>query len=131
METKKFVKEERKVDKLPLYDTLIKKIKKDAKFTKKDEESLLTNVKKCNDEGKNLVYVLIRYHFLKTGGKEKELPYSSTYSSKKFVIKLEKMPMFLKKILLSFTNLHIKKMKEEEKLTNEREKNLSELLEEN
>lgn len=112
----------------PLYKTLLEDIDKNKYFRKNDRKTLLSNIKKCNDEGKKLIYALIRFHQLISENNENELPYKSTYENKKFSFSVDNLPSLLKKILLSFTILHLKKMKDDDRLNEERGKNLDELL---
>lgn len=114
---------------LPLYDMLLKDIDKSKRFKKNDTIELADNIKKCDENGKNLIYILIRYFQIQNGGVETEMPYKSTYEHKNFSFSISELPSLLKKILLAFTITHLKKAKEETVITKYRDKKLNDLTE--
>ena len=102
----------------PLYDNLIKDVQR-KNLTIKECEDFIEKVLKIDNNGRELVYVLIQFYYgienLKTSG---NLPYGGKKerhgkSSMNLTWDLAKFPQKLKQILYKFVSMHTKKMQEE------------------
>lgn len=97
----------------PLYDNLKKDIiKKD--LTMKQKEELCLNIKKLDNNAKEIIYVLIQYYSSdidSTNGKI--IPYNAEKVESDISWSLSDIPIPLRQILYNFVNLHNKKQKEE------------------
>ena len=102
----------------PLYDNLKKDIiKKD--LTMKQKEELCLNIKKLDNNAKEIIYVLIQYYSSDIDSTDGNIiPYNAekVESNKKesdITWSLSAIPIPLRQILYNFVNLHNKKQKEE------------------
>jgi hypothetical protein len=93
----------------PLYDNLIKEVKNED-LTTKEKETLVKNIKSIDDNGNELLYVLIKvYQF----NNEYEtttyctIPYDGKFVKKDIKFDLEKLPNKLKQIINKFVIMHM------------------------
>ena len=102
----------------PLYQDLLKNCD-DEKLTEDEKGELIKKIKKLDDSGHELVYALIRSYQL-----QHENTFGNPYDSKilKLGMKfdLEKIPNKCCKMLITFCDKHLDKMKEEQKLLKNR-----------
>jgi hypothetical protein len=102
----------------PLYQDLLKNINEE-KISEDEKGDLIKKIKKLDDSGHELIYALIRSYQL-----EHEKTFGNPYDSKilKLGMKfdLEKLPNECCRLLISFCDKHLEKMKEEQKLLKNR-----------
>ncbi len=109
----------------PVYDLLYSNVKdKNEKLSAEDTKTLISNISKLDRLGIDLVYVLIRIHSLRhSKAKILEIPYEGEQLNKKNIeedlicdikFSIKKLPAILSQILLQFTNLHIRRLVEEQ-----------------
>jgi hypothetical protein len=97
-----------------LYHSLIEKIpKKD--LTKSEKLDLLSKIEQLDSDGKENLFVLIKYHYLtKEKGLLFDIPYEGKLNSADIEFDISNFPKELKQILYKFVKLHFNKMKEDE-----------------
>lgn len=102
----------------PLYHDLLTN-STDEKISEDDRSELIKKIKKVDDAGHELIYAIIRSYQL-----EHENTFGNPYDSKilKLGMKfdLDKIPNQCCKMLISFCDKHLEKMKEEQKLLKNR-----------
>lgn len=101
----------------PFYDVLLQNTK-DKDLTAKQKKDLLTKISKLDDAGMELLYAIIKVHYIKNNQATSfKLPYDGSYVEENNVkFDLEKFPFLLKQIINKFVKLHMKKVKEDKKL---------------
>ncbi len=104
-----------------LYDQLCEQQQKQAtaKLSSSEQNELLSNLRKINKDGMEMVFVLIRVHSLRNNDtKLFEIPYkgekiniqkSDEFIERCFDVKfdLKDLPLLLQRILLAFTKVHL------------------------
>ena len=85
--------------------------------TKKDE--FIRNVKKLDERGNELLFILIKIHELKATDNP-NIPYEGKLSSDEIKFDMENIPGQLQHILYKFVSAHIKSLEEDTKLDQER-----------
>jgi len=107
----------------PLYDSLnINLIDKDLSPSQKD--GFIKKVKELDDSGSELMYALIRFHYIKMENDTLSLPYDCKIQKNDMQFDMERFPYKLKQILYTFLKKHAKKMKEDFKLDKDRKEEL-------
>lgn len=97
----------------PLLKTFNKNIK-NTEMTKRQIKTLLTNISNLDDEGKEILYVLIKSYNIKNEPRNMNtIPYKGNYDGDKLIFDLDDFPHKLKHILAKFSRMHLKKMKED------------------
>jgi len=103
----------------PFYDSFNNKIK-DKDLTEKQKEDFQKKIMKIDDNGKELVYAIIRVHDMINNNESSlfKMPYYGSFNSDNVLqFDLENFPLKLKQILYKFLKLHLKKMREDKKKT--------------
>lgn len=104
----------------PLYYSL-KNDTKPLDLTPEQKEDLLFNIKKMDEKGCELFFILLKLHEIDTMPEALDgLPYECRYVSKEYRFDLEKFPDHLKQILYKFVKMHVKNMEEEVLISSER-----------
>lgn len=98
----------------PLYNTIISDVR-NRDLTEKQKEKLVNKIKSLDQEGKDLIYLLIRFYELDSNESldSLSLPYGGVISGGELTFDLDKFPNKLKQVLHKFVNAHTIKMKEE------------------
>jgi hypothetical protein len=106
-----------------LYSDISKSPEKDKSLVSDEIKALISNISKLDRLGIDLVYVLIRIHSIRySNSKIMDVPYGGSRTNKnvssedeicdiKFDIK--KFPVILSRLLLHFTDLHLRRIDEE------------------
>jgi hypothetical protein len=102
----------------PLYDNLNQKTENIGETLTPDEKGMLSdNIKNIDNDGHKMIYALIRYFQMKhLQNNGVELPYSSKKQKSGYKFDIDYLPRQLQQILFLFSNIHLKKMKEDENL---------------
>lgn len=103
----------------PLYQDLLKNIQEEEKFSEDDKNDLIKKIKKLDDAGHELVYALIRSYQLEFD-KGLGLPYESKMIKAGLKFDMDKLPNKCLSILIKFCDMHLDKMREEQKLLKNR-----------
>lgn len=104
----------------PLYQDLVKNIQDtEAKISEDEKNDLIKKIKKLDDNGHELVYALIRSYQLEFD-KGLGLPYDSKMIKAGLKFDVEKLPNRCIQILMKFCDMHLDKMREEQKLLKNR-----------
>lgn len=97
----------------PLYDNLNKDLPKED-MTKKQMDKFMKLIKDIDDYGSELIYVLIRMHQKKYDEKTMyKPPYGGKHVKHDMHFVYEDLPNDLKYILYKFVQIHLKTMREE------------------
>lgn len=104
------------MSKYPFYDILNQKIK-DKDLTHKQKTDLIKKISKLDQDGKELLYAIIKIHSLKTNESFStfKIPFSGTYNNNSVQFNLENFSYPLKQIIFKFVPMHLKKMREDKK----------------
>jgi len=100
----------------PLYDTLKNKIKGQKKLTVSEKKKFLEAIPNLDSDGQELVYVLIKCHYIENNKGEYTFPYNPTISNGVFTFDFSNFPNELQQILYKFVLLHLKKLEEDKKI---------------
>lgn len=101
----------------PLYDNLLKNIKK-RDLTTKQKDEFIDLVNGLDEHGVELIYALIRTHKQHSSKTSEDvLPYSGVNNDGSLEFDLEKFPSTLKQVLYKFLGMHIKNMQEESQIS--------------
>ena len=92
----------------PLYDNLIKDVK-DVDLTAKEKESTIKKIKNINENGNELLYVLIKVYHINNECEHTNytIPYNGKFVKKDLKFDLEKLPNKLKQIIKNFIDMHV------------------------
>lgn len=111
----------------PLYDILLSQVKAkpnwDEQLSDEEIRTLIININSMEEIGKNMIYLWIRIHSLKnTDEKIMNIPYGGEKIDFKKIenggmlydikFDLRNFPPILNRMLLTFTELHMRKMEE-------------------
>ena len=97
----------------PLLQTFNKNIK-DTEMTLRQTKSLLTNISNLDNEGKEILYVLIKsYNIKNEPNNMNTIPYKGNYDGDKLTFDIDDFPNKLKHILAKFSRMHLRKMRED------------------
>ena len=104
------------MSKFPLYDRLSKDIPK-RDLTAAQKRSFIKKIDKIDQNGHELVYAIIRMYQMENNEESTSftVPYNGTFLENNVNFDLNNFPKNLKIILFRFLDIHIGKMKEEEK----------------
>ena len=107
------------MSKFPLYDNLSKDIaNKDLSPSQK--RSFIRKIKQIDDNGCELVYVLIRMYQIENDTNTSfTVPYNGIFSKNDISFDLDQFPNKLKQLLYKFLKVHINKMNEEKSIINQ------------
>lgn len=108
----------------PLYDTIASSVSSD---TDVDRNKLVKQIHSLDQDGKNKVYALIRYHCQKHMNEPLPttvLPFHGQMVDNELVFDLDRFPIQLQQILVEFCKLHIKHMKYNQKIEKIRKKSV-------
>lgn len=105
----------------PLYDTLITSC---DITTDIDKNKLIKWINQMDQDGHDKIYALIRYHSLKNENEKFEiLPYHAmSDEGGDLIFDLDRFPIELQNIIFEFSKLHIKHMKDNQKMEKIRKK---------
>jgi hypothetical protein len=105
----------------PLYDTLIQKAaQSDVEI---DKSKLVKWIHSLDQDGKNKVYALIRYYELNHAHPASEiLPFGGHFVNHELTFDLNQFPVELQVILVEFTKLHLKHMRDSQRIEKLRKK---------
>ncbi len=93
----------------PLYDNLYKELKDDLKpLNKSDKDKLISNIKQLDDNGHELIYTLIRVHYLNNEQDNYKLPYGMKSLKLGLRTDINQLPVPLQYIIKNFVELHLK-----------------------
>ncbi len=94
----------------PLYENIRNDIKDVKELSKQEKDKLLQNIKTLDEHGHELIYVLIKVHFIK-----EENSYMVPYGIKSLKmghrVDLNILPPILQLIIQNFVELHLKNKK--------------------
>lgn len=98
----------------PLYDNL-KKDLSDEEITTKQKDKFMKLIKDIDMNGQELLYALIRFYQIENSDDKStfKLPYNGKFVKNDMQFDFNDFPNKLKHILLKFIQIHIKSMKEE------------------
>ena len=96
----------------PLYQQLKKEVLS-VDLSVEQKEDLVKTIKSLDEEGNEIIYILIRLYELDSKSKCDELPYESKFSSKELKFDIENIPTQLRWIIHKFSKKHVNKMSEE------------------
>ena len=112
----------------PLYDTLITAVQSlpESEIQIVDKSKLVKWIHSLDQDGKNKVYALIRYYdlnhyHLKTNESE-ILPFGGHFVNNELTFDLNRFPLVLQHILFEFVKLHLKVMKDSQRIEKIRKK---------
>lgn len=111
----------------PLYDTLMNTVTgsiEDAKIAV-DKSKLLKSIQSLDLDGRNKVYALIRYYDLNhesIRSPNEILPFGGYFVNNELTFDLNQFPLPLQLVLLEFTKVHIKHMKDVQRIEKMRKK---------
>jgi hypothetical protein len=97
---------------LQLYESLSNSCN-DKDLTIENKKYFIKNLPNLDNEGMEILFILIVFHMKNTENKINLPPYKSIFSGKDLEINLENLPNKLKNILYKFLNLHLKKIEED------------------
>ena len=99
----------------PLYDTLLKDTTCDD-LTTKEKNDFMDKIKKIDDNGSELIYVLVTMYNLENSEDKStfKIPYGGKYVDNDLTFNLNDFPFQLKQILYKFLILHMKSIEERE-----------------
>lgn len=115
----------------PLYDTLISTVQSvpESDMQIVDKNKLIKWIHSLDQDGKNKVYALIRYydlnHYHCKGNESDFLPFGGHFVNNELTFDLNRFPIVLQHILLEFVKLHLKVMKESQRVEKFRKKSPS------
>ena len=99
----------------PLYDILIKDIV-DEDLSIDNKKKLIELIPTLNDKEHQHIFALIRVYSLKHNSRQTfDIPYDGQKNNKQVIFNLDKIPNIIKQMIYKFVNIHIDKIKEEEK----------------
>ena len=106
----------------PLFDNLNKDLPNEE-ITVKQKDKFIKLVKDIDEYGSELIYALIRFYQLENSDDKStfKLPYGGKYVKHDMKFDFNELPNELKHILLKFVQIHIKTLKEENNLTDNRD----------
>lgn len=90
----------------PLLDSISKQIKDDIEISTEDKENMIKSIKKFDKNKQELVYGLIKAHFIESGRHAVGLPYEGQKMKTGPRFDLEKLPKDLLRILQKFVELN-------------------------
>jgi hypothetical protein len=102
----------------PLYQDLFKN-STETDLTDDQKDELIKKIKKMDLEGHELIYALIRCFQLENETNY-ELPYEGKSLKLGYKFDLEKFPKKLRQIVYKFSEKHLEKMKEDQKINKNR-----------
>lgn len=111
----------------PLYDTLMTTVAsclEDSKVTV-DKAKLLKAIQSLDLDGRNKVYALIRYYDLNHESLQSPnelLPFGGYFVNNELTFDLNQFPLTLQLVLFEFTKLHMKHMKDIQRIEKMRKK---------
>ena len=82
-------------------------------LTSEQKDEFVKRVKLLDENGHEIIYILIRMYENDTTSKFAELPYGSKSTSKELKFDLDNLPNQLKWMIYKFSKLHLDKMSEE------------------
>ncbi len=99
----------------PLYDTLLREVKHDKDLTSDEKKELLQDITKMDLNGHQMMFVLIRMHFLRNiqGDKSFDAPFDAVQINKDYEFELCKLPIVVRQMIYKFAKMHLIKMEEE------------------
>jgi hypothetical protein len=98
----------------PLYDNLIENISTTG-LDQKEKKTIVDNIKKMDADGHRLLFSLIRYHQYKTGNiAGLEAPYAAKKQKAGYKFDIDNLPVELQYVIQKFSDLHLKKMQEDQ-----------------
>jgi len=104
----------------PLYDRLSKNIT-NKDLTNKQKQFFFDNIGNIDSNGKELLYVLIKYDSIENNINPNIIPYEGTgvvnEGLTSLTWSLNKLPNRLKHLLLNFLKIHVKNINEEKQRT--------------
>lgn len=102
-----------------LYETFSKNApSSELTATKKDE--FIRNIKKLDDKGNEILFILIKLHELQTV-ENLDIPYQGKVLYDEVKFEMENIPAQLQHILSKFVIAHIKSMEEDAKINQDRQ----------
>lgn len=113
----------------PLYDTLSSAIQSQMHAqtvdTTIDRSKLVKWIHTLDQDGKNKIYALIRYydlHHVHQSSVSEILPFGGHFVNNELTFDLNQFPLELQLILYEFTKLHLKHMKDSQRIEKLRKK---------
>lgn len=108
----------------PLYDTILATIQLNpGKEESIDKNKLLKLIASIDQDGRNKMYALIRFFAINNNANETEIiPFGGHYANDELIFDLDRMPLLLQHILNEFVLIHIKHMKNLQKIEKLRKK---------
>jgi hypothetical protein len=112
----------------PLYDILSSTIQEQSHVDLKasDKTKLIKCIQTLDQDGRNKIYALIRYHALNHVNELSEnieiIPYGGYAINDELIFDVDRLPLKLQHILLEFTKIHAKHMKDNQKIEKMRKK---------
>lgn len=112
----------------PLYDTLINTVSNQSnqEIEPIDKPKLVKWIHALDQDGKNKVYALIRYYDLNhppLHPVSEILPFAGHFVNNELTFDLNNLPLMLQRILFEFAKLHLKHMKDTQRIEKLRKKN--------
>lgn len=109
----------------PLYDVLITTVQSQtiSELKSTEKNKLIKCIQTLDQDGKNKIYALIRYYGLNQSENSEIIPFGGYSVNDELIFDLERFPLELQYILLEFTKLHSKHMKDNQKFEKLRKKN--------
>tara|TARA_B100000900_G_C20473434_1_gene672369 strand:- start:680 stop:988 length:309 start_codon:yes stop_codon:yes gene_type:complete len=101
------------MDSLPIYKTLLDNIDTDSNDLLFDDKVQLVDNIKNNPDTHEIVYVIIKYYYIKNSTNTSNLPYSSKWLKTKsgYKFDIEFIPIKLIKMLIHFYKIHFNSKK--------------------
>jgi len=97
----------------PLFDNLSKDLENEE-MSQKEQDKFIKLIKTFDISGQELIYILILCYYLQHNDNNKiVLPYNGKFINEDISFDFLEFPDDLKKILFKFSKIHVKKMKEE------------------
>jgi len=109
----------------PLYDTLTNSVSS-TETESIDKSKLVKWIHALDQDGKNKVYALIRYYDLNhptIHPASEILPFGGHFVNNELTFDLNHLPPMLQRILFEFAKLHLKHMKDSQRIEKLRKKN--------
>jgi hypothetical protein len=109
----------------PLYDTLLNAVQQTTEEQTIDKIKLIKWIHSLDQDGKNKIYALIRYYDLNhdsTSSMSEILPFGGYFVNNELTFDLNRLPVQLQHLLNEFVKLHMKHMKDSQRIEKLRKK---------
>ena len=111
----------------PLYDILSTTIQEQScnELKSSDKTKLTKHIQILDQDGRNKIYALIRYHALNDQANQENseiIPFGGYALNDELIFDVDRLPLKLQHILLEFTKIHTKHMKDNQKIEKMRKK---------